>query len=117
MADTADDLIDRRTFLEKLKISDSSERRRRARQRGWPAHLRIGSKIYYRTSVVDEWVRQQEAVYSAPLHVPDKADSDSTTAVLRLGKVLTDAALPLTPHQIELLRTLFGRPEEVASDE
>lgn len=117
MADTTDELIDRRTFLAKLKISDSSERRGRARQRNWPAHLRIGSKIFYRSSVVDEWVRHQEAISSAALQFRDEADSDTVTATLRRAKVLADAAPSLTPQQIDLLRSLFVRPEEVASDD
>jgi hypothetical protein len=92
MADTTDELIDRRTFLEKLKISDSSERRGRARQHGWPAHLRIGSKIFYRNSVVDEWIRQQEAISTAALQFRDEADSDTLTAILRPAKVVANAA-------------------------
>ncbi|MGZ4524853.1 MAG: hypothetical protein ACXVX7_00050 [Mycobacterium sp.] len=94
MADTTEELIDRRTLLEKLKISDSSERRRRARQRGWPAHLRIGSKIFYRNSVVDEWVRQQEAISLKAFQTRGEAESDTMTAILRRAKVLADAAPP-----------------------
>lgn len=117
MTDTRHELIDRRTLLEKLGISDSSERRARARQRDWPPHLRIGAKIFYRNSVVDEWVRQQEAISSAALQVRDGADSDMMTAILRRAKVLADAAPTLTPQQIDFLRSLFGRPEEVACDD
>ena len=56
-----DELMSRKHFLEKLEISDSSERPRRKGDHEWPPHLLIGKKVYYRRSAVDNFLRRQEA--------------------------------------------------------
>lgn len=58
---TEDDIIRRKKFLKILKISDRAERRRRRSGQPWVPHLRIGNRIYYRRSAVEEFLRAQEA--------------------------------------------------------
>jgi hypothetical protein len=62
MTDTGRELISRRHFLEMLGISDSNERRKRKEGHPWPPHLRIGTKVYYRRSAVDDFLRAQGAL-------------------------------------------------------
>ena len=55
-----DQLLTRKQVLDMLSISDSSERR--MRQYGeMPDHLRIGRKVYYRLSTVEQWLSNLES--------------------------------------------------------
>jgi hypothetical protein len=62
MTDTKNELIPRGQFLTELGISDSNERRQRKEGHPWPPHLRIGNKVYYRRSAVEDYLRAQEAL-------------------------------------------------------
>lgn len=71
-------LITRRQFLDKLGISDSTERRKRQSEQHWPPHLLIGRKIYYRFSTVEEYLRQSEkARVSGPVDGDSEAPRDT----------------------------------------
>lgn len=68
------ELMDRKTFLEHCKVSDSSERRGRQRGDDWPPHLLIGTKVYYRTASVEDWILRREAQCRAS--IPDATAGD-----------------------------------------
>jgi hypothetical protein len=117
MTDTACELMTRKQFLQRMGISDSSERRGRRGGGEWPPHLLIGKKVYYRPESCDDWLRHREAItQSAHQRAVDCTDAEAMTAILRRAKVLADTAPPLTPQQVIELRSIFanragaGRP-------
>ena len=84
MTDTGREWISRRQFLDMLGISDSNERRQRREGHPWPPHLRIGNKVYYRRSAVEDWLRRQEAICnSTPPEVGAKPIDNAATATTR----------------------------------
>lgn len=60
MSDTEREFMQRKEFMKILPISDRAERRRRRSGQPWVPHLRIGNRIYYRRSAVEEFLRAQE---------------------------------------------------------
>ncbi|MGB0972066.1 MAG: tyrosine-type recombinase/integrase [Mycobacterium sp.] len=59
MIEASSELLRRRQFLEKLGISEGSERRGRTLGEAWPPHLMINQKIYYRRFSVAQWLAEQ----------------------------------------------------------
>ena len=57
---TAEQLLSRAQVIQRMGISDSTERRMRNGGHSWPAHVRVGDRVLYRESAVSEWVAAQE---------------------------------------------------------
>lgn len=57
---TAEQLLSRAQVIQRMGISDSTERRMRKGGHSWPAHVRVGDRVLYRESAVSEWVAAQE---------------------------------------------------------
>ena len=115
-----DELVSRKQFIEELGISDSSERRGRAGPHDWPPHLCIRTKVYYRRSAVDDWLRRQEALCNAGLssNTGRRLIDKPTMAASRLwAKELAENALSLNPQQIALMKSLLACLAEVAGNE
>lgn len=55
-------LIPRSKVIERMNISDSTERRMRKSGQSWPAHVRVGHRVLYRESGIAEWVAAQESI-------------------------------------------------------
>ena len=100
------ELVPRRQLLEELGLSDSSERRKRQGDQDWPPHLYIGTRIYYRRSAVDDYLRRQEAICQT--RRTGGIDDETMRAVLQRAKDLVEDAPELTPQQILLLRSIFA---------
>ena len=107
--DTDGVLIPRAELLKRLQISDASEWRQRSGGADWPPHLLIGTKIYYRSSQIDAWVRRRE---SASLRCGDDATFES---VVRQAKKLADRAPSLSAQQQAVIETLLAIPAEAES--
>ena len=58
--DTISELLSRRQLLDEYGLADSTERRGRLERQGWPPHLLINKKIYYRRRSVEKWFDEQE---------------------------------------------------------
>ena len=107
--DTDGVLIPRAELLKRLQISDASERRRRTGGADWPPHLLIGTKIYYRSSQIDAWVRRREAAS------PRSGDEATFESVVRQAKKLADRAPSLSAQQQAVIETLLAIPAEAES--
>ena len=59
-----------------LGISDNNERRRRKLSQDWPPHLRIGKKVYYRKSVVENYLRELEQLSDGTTSDADSGSID-----------------------------------------
>ncbi|GAA2553785.1 hypothetical protein GCM10010409_31130 [Mycolicibacterium diernhoferi] len=59
-------LISRVELAEQLGISESGELRGRLLDPGWPAHIRIGQRVFYREAVVEQWLQDREARTTSP---------------------------------------------------
>jgi predicted DNA-binding transcriptional regulator AlpA len=55
-------LISRSQVIQRMGISDSTERRMRNGGHCWPAHVRVGHRVLYRESAVASWVAAQESI-------------------------------------------------------
>lgn len=47
-------------FLALTHLSRSNERKHRTSDDDWPPHVRIGRKVLYRRSTVEEWLSERE---------------------------------------------------------
>jgi predicted DNA-binding transcriptional regulator AlpA len=94
--DVDDQFLSRKNLLGEFGISDSSERRRRKCDENWPAHVRIGRKVYYRRSAIEDWLRRQEASCRAgQLGFGARRVDDATMSALRRhAKELAEEASP-----------------------
>lgn len=59
---TAEQLLSRAQVVQRMGISDSTERRMRKGGHSWPPHVRVGDRVLYRESAVSEWVAAQESI-------------------------------------------------------
>ena len=100
------ELVPRRQLLEELGLSDSSERRKRQGDGDWPPHLCIGTKVYYRRSAVDDYLRRQEAICQT--RRTGGIDDETMRAVLQRAKDLVEDAPELSAQQVLLLQSLFA---------
>jgi hypothetical protein len=107
--DTDGALIPRAALLKRLQISDASERRQRSGGADWPPHLLIGTKIYYRNSQIDAWVRRREAAS------PRSEDEATFESLVRQAKKLADRAPSLSAAQQAVIDTLLALPAEAES--
>lgn len=57
---TAEQLRSRAKVIQRMGISDSTERRMRNGGHSWPVYVRAGHRVLYRESAVSEWVAAQE---------------------------------------------------------
>lgn len=71
----AEQLLSRAQVIQRMGISDSTERRMRKGAHSWPAHVRLGDRVLYRESAVSEWVADQESSPSPPTQ-PALRDGD-----------------------------------------
>jgi predicted DNA-binding transcriptional regulator AlpA len=51
-----DTLMTLEEFLALTHLSRSNERKHRSQDEGWPPHIEIGRKVFYRRSTVEKWL-------------------------------------------------------------
>lgn len=109
---STDQFIPRGQLLrERIPVSDSTERRRRQSGENWPAHVRVGSRIYYSESSVNSWIAAQTSTGAGPEAENVGRFSPAVEAAIeRRAAELAAQAPPLTARQIEGLREIFGNP-------
>jgi hypothetical protein len=89
-------------LLKQFGISDASERRRRSGSADWPPHVSIGTKIYYRTTQIEAWVRRQEAASQ------QSADDATFESIVLYAKKVADRAPSLSAQQQSLIQSLLA---------
>jgi predicted DNA-binding transcriptional regulator AlpA len=99
-------LIPRAELVKKFQISDASEWRQRSGGEDWPPHLLIGTKVYYRVSQIDDWLRRREAAS------PRTGEEATFESVVRQAKKLADRAPSLSAAQQAVIDTLLALPAE-----
>lgn len=55
-----DTLMTLEEFRALTHLSRSGERKHRSRGGGWPPHVEIGRKVFYRRSTVEKWLADLE---------------------------------------------------------
>ena len=104
-------LIPREHVLDRLHISDSTERRRRQRGKNWPAHVMVGNRILYSESSVNRWIATQEAANTGADMDKDEGLTPAVqVSIERRAAELAEAAPALTARQIATLRAIFANP-------
>jgi predicted DNA-binding transcriptional regulator AlpA len=104
-------LIPREQVLQRLNVSDSTERRKRQSGQNWPAHISVGHRILYRESGVNAWIAAQERIDTQT--GTSKADGltpDVEAAIERRAMELAAQAPLLSARQVAQLQEIFAHP-------